>query len=143
MSPAQKSNIKAETPFTLSITVTPTDFTRLTHHKHATVCTYLGEPILMSKARHSGTFRPAGIIDLPVTGVPSILARFCNGVLSTSVTILLKALARLSILLLGSVAIAATSPSEYQVKAVFLFNFTQFVDWPAQTFTDPQTPFVI
>src|SRR5689334_4121924 len=24
--------------------------------------------------------------------------------------------------------------TEYQVKAVFLFNFTQFVEWPAATF---------
>jgi len=25
---------------------------------------------------------------------------------------------------------------EYQVKAVFLFNFSQFVEWPAQSFQD-------
>lgn len=33
--------------------------------------------------------------------------------------------------------------SEYQVKAVFLFNFAQFVEWPAQAFPAPNTPFVI
>ena len=33
--------------------------------------------------------------------------------------------------------------SEYQVKAVFLFNFTQFVDWPADAFADDSTPFTI
>jgi hypothetical protein len=38
---------------------------------------------------------------------------------------------------------AAPAPSEYQVKAVFLFNFTQFVDWPAQSFADARAPFVI
>lgn len=38
---------------------------------------------------------------------------------------------------------AATSPSEYQVKAVFLFNFTRFVEWPPQSFADPHAPFVI
>jgi hypothetical protein len=38
---------------------------------------------------------------------------------------------------------AAEAPSEYQVKAVFLFNFSHFVDWPAQTFTSPSDPFVI
>jgi hypothetical protein len=38
---------------------------------------------------------------------------------------------------------AVPAPSEYQVKAVFLFNFTQFVDWPAQSFADAQAPFVI
>src|SRR6267142_1451932 len=37
---------------------------------------------------------------------------------------------------------AGTSP-EYQVKAVFLFNFAQFVEWPPQSFEDPAAPFVI
>jgi len=55
----------------------------------------------------------------------------------------LPLLMRLAIFLLASVAAAAPSPSEYQVKAVFLFNFTQFVDWPAQAFADPRAPFVI
>ena len=32
---------------------------------------------------------------------------------------------------------------EYQVKAVFLFNFAQFVDWPAAAFPEPGTPIVI
>jgi hypothetical protein len=35
-----------------------------------------------------------------------------------------------------------TSP-EYQVKAVFLFNFAQFVEWPPQSFENPAAPFVI
>lgn len=30
-----------------------------------------------------------------------------------------------------------------QVKAVFLFNFTQFVDWPSNSFNSPTAPFVI
>jgi hypothetical protein len=38
---------------------------------------------------------------------------------------------------------AIAGPSEYQVKAVFLFNFTQFVDWPPQAFPGPDAPFVI
>jgi hypothetical protein len=37
---------------------------------------------------------------------------------------------------------SATSP-EYQVKAVFLFNFTQFVEWPANAFPEEQAPLVI
>jgi hypothetical protein len=45
-------------------------------------------------------------------------------------------------LLLGTAA-RATAPDEYQVEAVFLLHFTQFVEWPAQTFTDAHTPFVI
>jgi hypothetical protein len=32
---------------------------------------------------------------------------------------------------------------EYQVKAVFLFNFTQFVEWPASAFPSPTSPLVI
>lgn len=32
---------------------------------------------------------------------------------------------------------------EYRIKAVFLFNFTRFVEWPAAAFTTPTSPFVI
>lgn len=32
---------------------------------------------------------------------------------------------------------------EYQVKAVFLFNFAQFVQWPPQAFSRPDQPFRI
>jgi hypothetical protein len=35
------------------------------------------------------------------------------------------------------------SPSEYQVKAVFVFNFSRFVEWPPQTFRSPTQPFAI
>ena len=50
---------------------------------------------------------------------------------------------------LGLVARAATAaepgsgPSEYQVKAVFVFNFVKFTDWPATTFTNGTAPIVI
>jgi len=52
----------------------------------------------------------------------------------------------ISILLLsnGMQLSAQTSISpEYQVKAVFLFNFAQFVDWPAKAFPEPQAPMII
>lgn len=39
-------------------------------------------------------------------------------------------------------AIAAPTPED-QVKAVFLFNFAQFVDWPARAFSDATEPLVI
>ncbi len=52
-------------------------------------------------------------------------------------------LALLGLLLLLRGAFAASVPGEYQVKAVFLFNFTHFVEWPADAFPDPQAPFVI
>ena len=38
---------------------------------------------------------------------------------------------------------APAAPTEYQVKAVFLFNFSQFVDWPAASFADGRAPLVI
>jgi hypothetical protein len=39
---------------------------------------------------------------------------------------------------------AQTGPSrEYQVKAVFLFNFAQFVEWPPAAFAGANSPIVI
>lgn len=32
---------------------------------------------------------------------------------------------------------------EYQIKAIFLFNFTQFVEWPATVLPQPETPLII
>jgi len=58
--------------------------------------------------------------------------------------LLLCAAAALLHITFGAPAAATEStPSEYQVKAVFLFNFTQFVEWPASAFSDPEAPFVI
>jgi hypothetical protein len=37
--------------------------------------------------------------------------------------------------------LAAATPA--QVEAVFLFNFTQFVEWPPQAFADPASPIII
>jgi len=34
-------------------------------------------------------------------------------------------------------------PSEYQVKAVYLFNFSRFVGWPSQAASEPLGPFAI
>lgn len=58
------------------------------------------------------------------------------------------ALAALAVRLAPAAAPAAppASPaiaSEYQLKAVFLFNFTKYVEWPATAFADAQAPFVI
>jgi len=38
---------------------------------------------------------------------------------------------------------SAPSPTEYQVKAAYLFNFGQFVEWPAATRGSSTDPFVI
>ena len=32
---------------------------------------------------------------------------------------------------------------EYQLKAAFLYNFSQFVDWPTEAFPEAETPMVI
>ncbi len=49
--------------------------------------------------------------------------------------------------LLGATLTAASPPAaappEYRIKAVFLFNFAQFVEWPAGAFHDAQAPLVI
>jgi YfiR/HmsC-like len=37
----------------------------------------------------------------------------------------------------------ANPPSEYELKAVFLFNFAKFIDWPPNSFGSPQSPFTI
>jgi hypothetical protein len=34
---------------------------------------------------------------------------------------------------LGAVSASAQGPSEYQVKAAFLYNFTKFIEWPPGT----------
>jgi YfiR/HmsC-like len=40
-------------------------------------------------------------------------------------------------------AAQSDQPSEYEVKAAFLFNFTKFVEWPEGSFDDPHAPIVI
>ncbi len=45
--------------------------------------------------------------------------------------------------LLLSAAAPAAAPEDFQVEAVFLLHFTQFVEWPPQVFPNAGTPFVI
>lgn len=42
-----------------------------------------------------------------------------------------------------SIGFQAHQPSADQVKAVFLFNFAQFVTWPESAFAEPHAPLVI
>jgi len=47
---------------------------------------------------------------------------------------------------LGALPVAraqANPPGEYELKAVFLFNFAKFVDWPKSSFANPQSSFAI
>ena len=36
-----------------------------------------------------------------------------------------------------------SQPTEYQIKAAFLFNFAKFVEWPPEAFADANSPLVI
>jgi len=46
-------------------------------------------------------------------------------------------------LLFFATAVSAATPTEYQLKAAFLFNFAQFVEWPASAFRTAQSPLII
>jgi hypothetical protein len=59
-----------------------------------------------------------------------------------------------SILIIGVLIVAIASPGQlawsqssgttgYEVKTAFLFNFAKFIDWPASSFSGPQSPFTI
>jgi hypothetical protein len=41
------------------------------------------------------------------------------------------------------IVVGAAGPSEDQVEAVFVFNFSRFVEWPPQEFAQPGEPFII
>jgi hypothetical protein len=57
------------------------------------------------------------------------------------------ALFRLALVAVGLALAAApargNAAREYQIKAVFLFNFAEFVEWPADAFADTKSPLVI
>jgi uncharacterized protein DUF4154 len=56
---------------------------------------------------------------------------------------LLRLTAALLLVCAARLGAQAAKASEAQVKAVFLFNFAQFVDWPPEAIPDSQTPLVI
>ncbi len=56
---------------------------------------------------------------------------------------LLKRLAVLLLAVLPLATDASAALSEHRVKAVFLFNFSRFVEWPPSAFTAADAPFVI
>ena len=49
----------------------------------------------------------------------------------------------LSLCAASAVQSAVGTPSEYEVKAAFLLNFTKFVGWPADAFEDEDAPISI
>jgi hypothetical protein len=46
-------------------------------------------------------------------------------------------------LVIAWLAGADDSSKEYKVKAAFIYNFAQFVDWPETAFATPDAPFVV
>lgn len=46
-------------------------------------------------------------------------------------------------ILLNINSLAQQQPTEYQIKAAFIFNFAKFVDWPPNTFTETNSPIVV
>ncbi len=54
-------------------------------------------------------------------------------------------------LLFGSILLQVTfsgfaqnsQPTEYQLKAAFIYNFAKFIDWPTTAFADEKSPFII
>jgi hypothetical protein len=58
--------------------------------------------------------------------------------------IIALALVTISVLSASPAARTQTNPpSDYQLKAAFLFNFAKFIDWPNSSFISPQSPFTI
>ncbi|MCI4348028.1 MAG: YfiR family protein, partial [Thermoplasmata archaeon] len=55
----------------------------------------------------------------------------------------LSALAAFIALDLGAAEVRAKLTREYDLKAAFLFNFAQFVEWPPGAFPEASSPFVM
>lgn len=70
-------------------------------------------------------------------GVRSIPDRYFSGILR------FLFLAIVTLVLVASRSVAQPASKEHQVKAVFLFNFTQFIEWPESAFPNAETPFRI
>jgi hypothetical protein len=47
------------------------------------------------------------------------------------------------VFLIFSFQLHAQTSREYNIKAVFLYNFTQFVEWPSNAFQNPEAPYII
>jgi YfiR/HmsC-like len=47
------------------------------------------------------------------------------------------------IIIPGLILAQAQGPTEYQLKAAFIYNFPKFIEWPSSAGADPKTPIVI
>ena len=48
-----------------------------------------------------------------------------------------------AVLLCAAASRAQNAPTEYQVKAAFLFNFGKFIEWPTSSFASPDASFQV
>ena len=65
------------------------------------------------------------------------------GALYRALIVLSGTLIALSFCLCAQLALSATATTESQVEAVFVYNFSRFVEWPPQAFAAADVPFVI
>lgn len=73
---------------------------------------------------------------------PAISAGWSGRLMRFGITLINRLI--LTILLQTGLSRAAdVSPSEYKLKAAFLYHFSQFVDWPPTTYAAANAPFVI
>lgn len=79
----------------------------------------------MRKAWLTSSARPLGV---PALAAAMVVAAISAGASSSSSL---------------STASAEAPSREYQVKAAFLYNFTQFVEWPGSSFASGDAPLVI
>jgi hypothetical protein len=66
-----------------------------------------------------------------------------SGVLRFMSSLHSRVLCAAAALALGNLPVDAQVSREYQLKAVFLFNFAQFTDWPDSAFANEKSPLVI
>lgn len=54
-----------------------------------------------------------------------------------------KIIAVAALLLMAPLRLGKASQSEYAIKAVFVYNFCRFIDWPDSAFASPNEPLII
>lgn len=89
-------------------------------------------------ARSAGRRRVLGVVLAVRTGIRGCARTLLGNTRALRITV------SAFLCLLGVDLLAQSSGAQpYQVEAVFLFNFTQFVSWPAGAFADAHAPIVI
>jgi hypothetical protein len=82
-----------------------------------------------------------GILIHEANPVAASLSKLRAAVQKSSLLLLLCAALGFSVF--PRIVAGASGPSEDQVEAVFVFNFTRFVEWPPLEFAQPSDPFTI